>query len=350
MAQFIQQYKRQIERTGQTCHENSQLTLEVERSFSSSLQADQWPFKNTIENEIISDLLRKQALISPKYLYDALGSKLFEVICELPEYYLTRTEDAIFADHAPAIAQAAGINGTLIDLGAGNCAKAARLFPYLQPRQYVPVDISVDFLREAVEVLQWQFSSIEMIGVGMDFTAEGLQLPDKISCQQRLFFYPGSSIGNFSPDASVALLQKIHKACGADGGLLISIDLLKEAALLEAAYDDSLGVTAAFNLNVLYHLNQLLDANFDLRQWRHQALFNATLRRVEMHLEAQEKITVKWAGGQRDFVQGETIHTENSYKYAPTEFSALLQRAGFKLIESWTDARDWFMVCYARPL
>lgn len=299
--------------------------------------------------ELSAGLLAEQAFIAPKYLYDALGSKLFEAICALPEYYPTRTEAGIFSAHMDAIAQAVGSGVTLIDLGAGNCAKAARLFPAIQPAQYVPVDISIDFMQDAITTLRQRFPHIAMTAVGQDFSGS-LALPDTVSRQKRLFFYPGSSIGNFTPHDALAFLRRLRTACDSDGGLLIGVDLIKDKAILDAAYDDALGVTAAFNLNMLRHLNQLIGTDFDVRQWRHVGFFNAGQDRIEMHLEARSDLTVRWAGGQRRFVQGERLHTENSYKYTSSSFLELLEAAGFAAPHVWTDARGWFAVIHARAM
>jgi dimethylhistidine N-methyltransferase len=302
-----------------------------------------------IRAELEVGLQAPVATVSPKYLYDALGSKLFEAICELPEYYPTRTERAIFAAHLADIARSTGRGSTFIDLGAGNCAKAERLFPVLQPGQYVPIDISVDFLKESVERLRHRYPMIRMTGIGMDFS-HSLDLPRGIRRERRLFFYPGSSIGNFSVEDAAALLGRVRAACGADGGLLIGVDLVKDKAVLDAAYDDAVGVTAAFNLNMLRHLNTLVDTDFDVRDWRHVGFFNEALARIEMHLEARRDVSVRWHGGQRRFRQGERIHTENSYKYTRHGFLQLLERAGFGRVRTWTDEREWFMVCHARAV
>jgi dimethylhistidine N-methyltransferase len=303
--------------------------------------------KSAIRDELLTGLQEPQAVTSPKYLYDALGSKLFEAICELPEYYPTRTEAAIFAAHADEIAASVGCGRTLVDLGAGNCAKAARLFPVLQPAHYVPIDISVDFLRDSVDTLQQRFPAMEITALGVDFSAP-FALPDHVGPAQRLFFYPGSSIGNFAPAEAAAFLARLAQAGDNDGGLLISVDLVKAKSLLDAAYDDALGVTASFNLNLLNHLNAVLEADFNVRGWQHVAFFNAELSRIEMHLEAKSAQTVRWRGGQRHFAAGERIHTENSYKYTAEGFAALLERAGFTLQQSWTDPQGWFMVCHAK--
>ncbi|MEN3295768.1 MAG: hypothetical protein V7642_5021 [Burkholderiales bacterium] len=307
--------------------------------------------KNTdaIRAELSAGLLAPQAYTSPKYLYDALGSKLFAAICELPEYYPTRTEAAIIEAHLPDIARAAGRGCTLIDLGAGDCSKAARMFWALQPAQYVPVDISVEFLRDAVGCLADRFPQIRMTGIGMDFSST-LDLPDAVRREKRLFFYPGSSIGNFMPEEAVALLDRARKACRLDGGVLIGIDLVKERSLLTAAYDDAIGLTDAFNLNLLVHLNHLLDANFNPHDWVHRAMFNEEHSRMEMHLEARRNVVVAWPQGERRFMEGERIHTENSYKYTEERFIQLLERAGFGDCRVWTDERKWFMVCHARAV
>lgn len=304
---------------------------------------------NAIRAELSNGLLAPRAFTSAKYLYDALGSKLFAAICELPEYYPTRTEAGIFDTHLAAIARSAGSGATLIDLGAGNCAKAARLFDALQPAQYVPVDISVDFLREAVADLRCRFPQIDIAALGMDFSAS-LDLPEVVRREKRLFFYPGSSIGNFTPEQAVQFLQRARQACGRDGGVLIGVDLVKDSAILNAAYDDAIGLTASFNLNLLLHLNNLLGADFDPRDWRHRSFFNEEQSRIEMYLEARRDVEVKWPHGKRGFSQGQRIHTENSYKYTPERFVGLLEKAGFGDARTWTDERGWFLICHAHAV
>ncbi|WP_432383297.1 L-histidine N(alpha)-methyltransferase [Duganella sp. P38] len=297
--------------------------------------------------EISEGLMAKCAHTSPKFLYDSLGSRLFEAICELPEYYPTRTEASIFGAYGADMAHAIGDGASLIDLGAGNCAKAASLFPLLKPAQYVPVDISRDFLLGAVAQLQQRFPHIEMTALGLDFSS-GFDLPDSVRAERRVFFYPGSSIGNFSPEQAVTFLRGLRANAGKDGGLLIGVDLIKDHAVLNAAYDDALGVTGAFNLNMLRHLNHLIGADFDVGQWKHVAFFNADKSRIEMHLEACCPLTVTWRGGERDFARGERIHTEDSYKYTRQSFVALLEKAGFETRRMWTDKDHWFAVIHAQ--
>ncbi|MDH3461307.1 MAG: L-histidine N(alpha)-methyltransferase, partial [Burkholderiaceae bacterium] len=215
---------------------------------------------DALRDELSAALLSRPARVSPKFLYDALGSRLFEAITELPEYYPTRTEAAIFEQYAKDMAAAIGSAATLIDLGAGNCEKAARLFAALRPARYVAVDISTEFLRNALTGLQRRFPGMDMLGVGVDFS-RSLGLPPQALVGRTVFFYPGSSIGNFAPADALVFLRSVRAAC-AGGGLLIGVDLVKSSALLQAAYDDALGVTAAFNLNLLLHLNKLIGSDF----------------------------------------------------------------------------------------
>ena len=304
-----------------------------------------------VRAELQQGLLSKAATTSPKYLYDALGSRLFEAITELPEYYPTRVETFIFEQFSHEMAAVAGSGHTLIDLGAGNCEKAARLFEALRPAKYIAVDISVDFLKQALTSLQRQNPDLPMLGLGMDFSSS-LNFPSEvgnfIDTNSRLFFYPGSSIGNFTPVDALPFLKQIHTACQGKGGLLIGVDLVKDHAVLQAAYDDALGVTAAFNRNMLLHINKLLGSDFNIAQWQHRALFNTELLRIEMHLDAMEDLTVRWGGGERKFAKNEGIHTENSYKYTVESFSQLLKNAGFQVVKPWQDANQQFCVFWAK--
>lgn len=299
-----------------------------------------------VRSELAAGLLARAASVSPKYFYDPLGSRLFDAITELPEYYPTRTEAGILRAHAAEMAAACGVGQTLVDLGAGNCEKAGRLFGALQPRRYVAVDISVEYLRGALACLQREHPSVDMLGVGLDFS-ESLRLPEETGDGPRTLFYPGSSIGNFSPAAALVFLTQAHAACQA-GALLIGVDLVKPVELLEAAYDDALGVTAAFNLNLLRHVNALLGSDFDLRQWAHVAWFNEAQSRIEMHLQARDALTVTWPGARREFAAGERLHTENSYKYRVDDFKGLLRDAGFGAVQCWTDPQDGFAVFVAQ--
>jgi len=302
-----------------------------------------------LADEAAAGLLASTAHASPKFFYDALGSRLFDAITETAEYYPTRTEAAVFATQGAVIAQATlavtGAAPALVDLGAGNCAKASRLFPLLHPAHYVAVDISVEFLRQSLQCLQREHPQMRMAGVGLDFST-ALTLPEGLIQAPAVVFYPGSSIGNFSPEQACALLQQARTAAQG-GALLIGVDLVKPVDILEAAYDDALGITAAFNLNLLNHLNRLLGADFQLREWQHLAVFNPAESRIEMHLEARCSLTVRWPGGERRFTADERIHTENSYKWTPEGFEVLLRKAGFGHSRLWSDAQGWFGVWLA---
>jgi L-histidine Nalpha-methyltransferase len=311
----------------------------------------------SIQAELSDGLLAEQAHTSPKYLYDKLGSRLFDAITELPEYYPTRTEAAIFTAQRKALVSTLPAGACMVDLGAGSCAKAASLFATLKPSQYIAIDISANYLRDVLTGLAEQHPSMGMAGVGMDFSSS-LDLPAPLLTEAAQHpiaaFYPGSSIGNFAPNEALAFLQRVHGLCAqgqAGGGLLIGVDLVKAIDVLEPAYDDPLGVTGAFNLNMLRHINTLLGSNFDVRDWKHVAFFNTELSRIEMHLEAKHATTVQWTlhskPYQRAFTQGARIHTENSYKWTVDKFSALLKSAGFATTQAWTDERGYFAVFWA---
>ena len=212
-------------------------------------------------------------------------------------------------------------------------------------RRYVAVDIAAEYLRSALERLQYEHPALDMLGLGMDFSTS-LDLPAEVGDGPRLMFYPGSSIGNFTPDEALIFLRQAH-AAAQGGALLIGVDLVKPIDVLEPAYDDALGVTAAFNRNMLLHLNRLAGTDFDIADWRHVAFFNAAASRIEMHLEALRDVTIGWAGGARRFAAGERMHTENSCKWRIDDFAALLEQAGFSRLRHWTDERQWFAVFLA---
>jgi dimethylhistidine N-methyltransferase len=298
--------------------------------------------------EIIKGLLQPNANIAPKYFYDPLGSALFEKITHLPEYYVTRTERKIMAINAADIALKAGTGGTVIELGAGNCEKARDLCELIAPTHFVAVDISSEFLYHAISQLRVLLPALDVRPVTADITV-GVVLPADLPLQKRLVFYPGSSIGNFEPLQAIDLLARSRQLIDDDGALLIGVDLVKDVAVLEAAYNDAAGVTAAFNLNVLNHVNHLIGSDFNLHQWRHRAFFNAAQSRIEMHLEAKIDTLVQWYNGERPFACGERIHTENSYKYRTDDFVKLLAHGGFHRTQLWIDERHWFAVILARP-
>ena len=295
--------------------------------------------------EILSGLLAQNPSISPKYFYDGLGSRLFEIITLLDEYYPTRTEGAIMSQYSAEIAKAIGKCDVLLDLGAGNCQKGSALFDSLMPVEYRALDISKEFLEEAILGLQSKFPHILMAAQEFDLQ-NPLSFPE-LATRKKTFFYPGSSIGNFDPQAASNLFRNLAEVCDGAGGLLIGVDLVKPLDILNKAYNDSLGITAAFNKNVLLNINRILSSNFKLDCWEHYAIFNEGLGCIQMYLRAIKDQRVAWPGGERLFKDGELIHTENSYKYTQQHFESLLISAGFESTQSWTDPRNQFLVTYA---
>jgi dimethylhistidine N-methyltransferase len=297
--------------------------------------------------EIAAGLMAPAAALSPKYFYDALGCRLFQAICELPEYYVTRTEAAVFDTHREAISAAVGTGRQLVDLGAGDCQKAACWFPALAPRRYIAIDVARGIVESALAEFAAEMPETEFIGLIDDFSRT-LNLDGVLSAEPVTFFYPGSSIGNFTPDEAVHFMAQTRQYCSAPGsGLLIGVDLVKDHEVLRRAYDDATGVTAAFNKNVLNHINKLGDCDFDPGMFRHVGLFNPAESRIEMHLEALAACNARIGNRTRGFKAGERIHTENSYKYTAESFTALLKRAGFNQVQLWSDEKNWFGVFFA---
>ncbi|MCB2097906.1 MAG: ergothioneine biosynthesis protein EgtB [Parvularculaceae bacterium] len=296
--------------------------------------------------EIERDLMRGIARISPKYFYDYIGSQLFETITRLPEYYIPEAEAEIFETNADAMAAAVrrvlGDDYQIVDLGAGNCEKAEKLLPAFQPARYIAVDISAEFLEAAVGRVHQRFPEIPMAGVGTDFS-ESLDLPEEMRDMPTLAFFPGSSLGNFE-DAKAQRLLRSTRDLNASSAILLGVDLVKETQTLEAAYDDATGVTAAFNRNILRHVNRIIGADFDPAAWRHVAFFNEDESRIEMHLEAKEEQTVTWKTGRRRFEKNERILTEYSRKWRIDGLDAMLRRAGFERAGVWTDSQARFAV------
>jgi len=299
-------------------------------------------------DEIIQGLLSHPAYISPKFFYDAQGSALFAQITRLPEYYPTRTENAIMAEQGDAIRREAGAVSSLIELGAGDCRKAQALCALLQPQRFVPLDISEDYLLEATADFREKLPGLAVYPVASDLT-QAIILPTHIPLERRLVFYPGSSIGNFDPAHAADLLRRIRDLLDDDGALLIGFDLVKQVEVLEAAYNDAAGVTAAFNLNMLQHVNTIIGSDFSDDDWRHVAFFNPAHSRIEMHLESIAETWVRWPEGERHFAAGERIHSENSYKYRTNDFVSLLAANGLSRSTVWTDTQGWFAIVLARP-
>jgi dimethylhistidine N-methyltransferase len=307
------------------------------------------PAAGSVAAELRASLAASKPAIAPRFFYDDLGSRLFAAITALDEYYPTRVEAQLLRDHLPAIARAAPVTGcTFVDVGAGNCEKAASLLRTVAPAHYVAVDISHDYLRGSLAQLRLRFPALRMLGVATDFSSV-LRLPEVVPAQQRLFFYPGSSIGNFTPPDAVRFLASLRENMDGDGVLWIGVDLVKARDVLERAYDDALGVTAAFNRNVLRNVNRLAGTDFVLDDWRHVAFFAERESRIEMHLEAVRDVAVSWPGGGRRFAAGERIHTEHSYKHTIAGFRSLLAEAGLATAGHWTDDARWFAFFVARP-
>ena len=300
-------------------------------------------------SEVVAALLARPATVAPRYFYDELGCALYSAICRLPEYYPTRTEVALFRENRGEIANAAGAVRQLVDLGAGDCCKAQSWLPFLEPARYVAVDIAAEELRRSLDRMAPDFPQVEMIGVVADFH-DGLPLDDVLDERAALFFYPGSSIGNFTPGEAVRFLASIRQHCAPrpGSGLLIGVDAKKDRAILDAAYDDSLGVTAAFNRNLLAHLNHRFGFDFLVEAFEHVAFYNEAEGRIEMHLEASVEQAVHLGGrAVRRFARGERIHTENSYKYSAEEFERLLREAGFERVQRWAAPGDAYFVFLA---
>ncbi len=280
-----------------------------------------------------------------KFLYDERGSNLFERICELDEYYLTRTELGIMRAHVGEMAAALGPRVLVVEYGSGSGRKTRLLLDRLRdPVAYVPIDIARDALESSARAMQGHHPGLEVLPVCADYTRE-FELPRPARPPARtLVYFPGSTIGNFDPREASAFLSRLRRVVGSRGAILIGIDLAKQDDALERAYDDSQGVTAAFNLNLLRRINRELGAAIPLDAFRHRALLRERPQRVEMHLVCERDLLVRIDGRTIAFRAGETIHTENSFKYAPGEFGELVERAGLHVEREWSDERSWFSV------
>ncbi len=279
-----------------------------------------------------------------KWLYDAEGARLFEAITRLPEYYPTRTEIGILRDQAPAIAAAVGPGAAVVEFGPGDGAKAALLLSGLDaPAAYVPVEIAPEWLDGTISRVAAALPGLKVLPVVADFTLP-FALPKEVGQAPRLGFFPGSTIGNFAPDEAVDFLRRARTSLGRGARLLLGADLVKDQAVLEAAYDDAAGITAAFDLNLLRRLNREAGADFDLSGFRHRAVWDAAWERVEMHLVSLRPQSVRLGGQEIRFAAGETIHTESSHKYRPERLAALAGAGGWQATAMWTDPAQLFSV------
>lgn len=308
---------------------------------------DQSPVKREELAQLLTGLRQEKKWISSMYFYDRRGSELFERITTLPEYYLTRTEMAIMQSCAEDMAACIGAHATVIEPGSGAGEKIGLLLRALtDPVAYVPIEIARDHLQASAEALAREFPALEILPVWADFT-QAVELPaTRSASKRRVIYFPGSTIGNFEPDDAVALLKNFAVMAGPGGVALIGVDLAKPAAMLEAAYNDSTGVTAAFNLNMLDHLNRRFHTDFVPDKFEHVAFYNATHSRIEMHLKSRCNQSVQVDGEAVHFEAGETIHTESSYKYDDKRFAALAKAGGFSLLRTWRDPDSLFSLRY----
>ncbi len=305
--------------------------------------------RSPMAREVLGGLLATPKVVSPKYFYDQVGARLFETITAQPEYYPTRTEESILRTHARAIAAAVGPGTTLVEFGSGAAVKVRILLDALdRPAAYVPVDISAAQLTSVSRERRREYPHVAVHPVCGDYTAR-LTLPARVPGSRRVAFFPGSTIGNFHPAEATAFLTRVRDMVGAEGALLLGVDRRKDPRVLHDAYNDAAGITALFNLNLLVRFNRELEGVFDLDGFTHRAFFNDALSRIEMHLESQDDQVAWLAGTPIPFRRGETIHTENSYKYDDRRLRDLVEPAGFTIRERWTDPREWFWVVLLEP-
>jgi dimethylhistidine N-methyltransferase len=293
--------------------------------------------------DAVDDLSQHPKRLSPKYFYDATGSELFEAITRLPEYYPTRTELGILRDKSSAIAAIIPARAALVEFGAGATTKVRLLLENCAFETYVPVDISGDFIRAQADALRRDFPKLAVYPLAADFTAP-FALPGAIAKLPKVGFFPGSTIGNFEPHEACRFLKSAREILGQDAQMIVGADLEKDERVLRDAYNDAAGVTARFNLNLLVRINRELGGNFDLSAFTHRAIYNRERHRIEMHLISKKTQTVRMLGTSFSFRPGESIHTENSYKYSIDRFAALARGSGWKVRESWTDRARMFSV------
>jgi dimethylhistidine N-methyltransferase len=299
------------------------------------------PHSTEFARDVIAGLSARPKWLWAKYFYDDAGSELFEQITALPEYYPTRTELGILRERAADIARFIPAGAALIEFGSGSTVKARIVLRAAPVAAYVPVDISAGFLDSEATRLARDLPHLRILPVAADFT-KPFELPAAIRSRPRVGFFPGSTIGNFEPSQAAEFLRHAARLLGEGAHFIVGVDLAKDTAVLEAAYDDAAGVTAAFNLNLLRRINRELGANFDLARFRHKAFYNHTQHRIEMHLESVTAQNVMLCDRVISFAAGDTIHTESSYKYTVESFQALAAEAGWSPAAVWTDAKGYF--------
>ena len=299
----------------------------------------------SLRDDVLQGFAQTPKALSPKYFYDQRGSELFEAITQQPEYYPTRTEEKILATAAGEIARLAGRDAALVELGSGASRKVRLLLEAMRPAGYLGIDISREFLLSSTQRLAADYPWLDVSAACADFS-QPMTLPDSLDGLRPIAFFPGSSIGNFTPEEAGVFLGNLHRMLPATGGLLIGVALIKDRARLDAAYNDAAGVTADFNLNLLRRIRRELDTDLDPARFRHLAFFEPIASRIEMHLVSTRDQTVRLEGESFTFHEGERLHTENSYKYSLESFRALAENAGFRQIQVWTDPARLFAVFY----
>jgi len=297
-----------------------------------------------VHAQLLQGFRQTPRTVSPKFFYDERGSELFTAITRTDDYYPTRTETGLLKTYGKEMAACIGPSATLLEYGSGSSEKIRTLLETLRPRTYVPMDISRDYLAQSANTIAEDYPWLEVHATCVDYSSD-FDLPVSFDGKVAAFF-PGSSIGNFTPDAALSFLKRVKRHVGEDGGLLIGVDLKKDVAVLNRAYNDSEGITAEFNLNVLNHINEVYQGNFDLAKFRHRAAYNESLGCIQMFVTSTCDQVVDLAGESFQLRAGEEIHTENSFKYSEVEFRALCRQAGFAHDRFWTDERQWFGVFY----
>ncbi|MBI4193945.1 MAG: L-histidine N(alpha)-methyltransferase [Betaproteobacteria bacterium] len=305
------------------------------------------PDAGSFLEEVLAGLAQPRKTLNPKYFYDERGCELFEAICELPEYYPTRTEMGMLEEHGRDIARLIGEGCALIEYGSGSGRKTRALIADLQPAIYMPIDIAAAQLRSSARRIAGIFPRLDVVAVCADYSRP-LTLPqgERLKGRRRVIFFPGSTIGNFTAEEAHEFLQHARRLAGAGGAMVVGVDLKKDPGVLHAAYNDAQGVTAAFNLNLLARINRELGSDFDLAAFRHHAFYDAGAGRIEMHLVSLKDQRVMLNGRAFSFRAGETIHTENSCKYSVAEFQALARGAGLAPEYCWIDPRQLFSIHY----
>lgn len=304
---------------------------------------NQYAEQNDGKKELLSGLQKKQKSINPKYFYNAKGSELFDRITRQPEYYPTRTEIKILQQFKHDIAEYCGSDCMLIEPGSGSSEKVRLLLDAIQPEAYIPLDISAEFLHQSALQLGEEFPWLDIHAICADF-GHNWTLSKDLPEGKRIIFYPGSTIGNLEPEEAITFLSRIKEWMGIDGGIVIGVDLHKSTQQLQDAYNDAEGITAEFNLNVLDHINPILNAEFDKNTFSHRAFYNNNEQRIEMHLVSQCEQNIRVNGSTLHFAEQETIHTENSYKYTLDSFAQLAAAANLQVSQSWLDQDKLFSV------